>query len=158
MFRRVFLLSVFIASATAFAAEQYAGTPPPKPDVPYLVVADNVTATEVSEASQQTGKKDDIIYVIAGSNSSAKTPLPSPVFVLQSETLNPDKLQVYKLDIRDGHREIVFSRKKPPKPYTLTVTRYSDNLFKLEVDGSLPPGEYSMTPEGSNAVFCFAVY
>ncbi len=156
MIRRVILL-IFFANLAAFA-EQYPGTAPGAPEVPYLVAADNVAATEVSEAVEQPGKKDDITYVIAGAASPAKTPLPSPVFVLQSEKLNPDKLQVFKLDVRNGHREIAFSRKKAPKPYTLTVTRYSDNVFKLEVDGSLPPGEYSMTPEGSNAVFCFAVY
>jgi hypothetical protein len=33
-----------------------------------------------------------------------------------------------------------------------------DDLYKLEVDESLGIGEYSITPSGSNQVFCFRVY
>ena len=33
-----------------------------------------------------------------------------------------------------------------------------DKLYKIEVSDSLEPGEYTLTPEGSNQVFCFQVY
>ena len=41
----------------------------------------------------------------------------------------------------------------------MTVTKLTrDGLHKMEVDESLEPGEYSLSPEGSNRVFCFKVF
>ena len=56
-------------------------------------------------------------------------------------------------------REIVFSPKKQPKAIRVELTRLSgDKLYRLEVDESLEPGEYALSAEGSNQVFCFQVY
>jgi hypothetical protein len=65
---------------------------------------------------------------------------------------------LYRFDVKGGRREIVFSSKKPPKPIRIEVSRLDKGLYKIEVDDSLEPGEYSLSPEGSNQVFCFAVY
>ena len=40
----------------------------------------------------------------------------------------------------------------------MEATRIGDKLYRLEVEESLEPGEYSISPEGSNQVFCFQVY
>jgi hypothetical protein len=40
----------------------------------------------------------------------------------------------------------------------MEVTRLDGGLYKIEVDESLEKGEYSLTPEGSNQVFCFQVF
>jgi hypothetical protein len=36
--------------------------------------------------------------------------------------------------------------------------RLDKDLYKLEAVESLEPGEYSLSPEGSDQVFCFQVY
>jgi len=141
-------------------AQTYKGPRPPKPDVPCLLHADSLVEMEASEAREQE-KKDEVTYVIPGGSSPVKTPLASPVFLLQAEKLIPDKLQLYKLESKSGQREVLFSRKKKQtaRPIRLEVTRIgSDNLYRIEVGESLENGEYSLTPDGSNQVFCFQVY
>jgi hypothetical protein len=156
MLRRMPLITMAVVCG-AFA-QKYDGPRPPKPDVPYLKHADNLVATEVAQAKEEK-RKDDTTYTIEGANSSAKTPLAEPIFLFQSEKLHPDKLQLFKLDTKNGHREIVFSKKKGPMPIRVEVTRLSsDNVYKLEVDEQLAAGEYSLSPEGSNQVFCFEVF
>ena len=71
----------------------------------------------------------------------------------------PDRLQLYKLDSKNGRREILFNHKKPPRPIRVSVTRLAPGgLYKIEVDESLEDGEYSLSPVGSNQVFCFQVF
>jgi hypothetical protein len=93
-----------------------------------------------------------------GAASSAKTPLASPIFIFQADKLNPDKLALYKVEVKNGHREILFGPKKQPKAIHVEVDRLADKLYKIEVSDSLDAGEYVLTPEGSNQVFCFQVY
>ena len=61
---------------------------------------------------------------------------------------------------KNGRREVLFSHKKKQvaRPLSATASRVGDDLYKLEVDVSLGKGEYSITPNGSNQVFCFRVY
>jgi hypothetical protein len=155
MLRRTLLLA-FAVVLTA-TAQKYAGPHPPKADLPYLKHADNLIPTEAAEAKEEK-KKDDILYIVDGANSSAKTPLASPIFLLQAAKLAPDHLQLFKLDSKSDRREILFSPKHPPKAIRVVVTRLGSDLYRIEVDESLDPGEYSFSPEGSNQVFCFQVY
>jgi hypothetical protein len=120
--------------------------------------ASNLIATEASQAVEQKQKKDDVLYVIEGANSPVRTPLASPIFLFLADKLSADKLGLYKLEVKGNHREILFGPKKQPKAIRMDVTRIEGNLYKLEVDESLEPGEYSLSPEGSNQVFCFQVY
>jgi len=150
---------LFAASAFS-AAQKYDGPRPAKPDIPYLKHAESLLATEVADATEEH-KKDDILYVIAGPSSSVKTPLASPVLLFQSDRLAPDKLQLFKLETKNGRREILFSHKKKQTamPIRIDVNKISnDNLYRIEVTGSLDKGEYSLSPDGSNQVFCFQVY
>ena len=157
MWRRIFL--ILAVTAWLLPAQKYSGPTPPKPDIPYLLHADSLLETEAGEAKEE-GKKDDITYVIAGASSPAKTPLASPIFLLDSKNLSPERLEIYRLEVRNGRREVLFSRKKrkTSNPVRTTVNRVGDNLYRIEVDQSLEKGEYSITPNGSNQVFCFAVY
>jgi len=156
MLRRIPVL--FLIAVCTAVAQKYSGPRPPKPDLPYLKHAEDLLPTEAAEAKEEKLKKDDLLYVIAGPSSSAKTPLASPSFLFQSDKLAPDKLQLYKLDSKNGRREIVFGPKKRPQAFRLEVTRLEGNLYRLEVAESLERGEYSITPEGSNQVFCFQVF
>ncbi len=141
-------------------AQKYNGPRPPKPDLPYLQHADNLVPTEVADAKEQPGK-DEITYTISGAASTAKTPLAGPVFLLETQKLEPEKMELYRLEVKNGQREVVFSKKKKrdsSRPLRLGVTRLDEHLFRLEVEESLENGEYSLTPSGSNQVFCFQVY
>jgi hypothetical protein len=139
-------------------AQNYAGPVPEKADVPYVLHADDLIATEAIEA-KETKLKDGTTYIIPGANSPARTPLASPVFLLKAEKLDADKLQVFPFQTVSGHREITFSKKKNPRAYTLTVKKLAAGLYRLEVNESLPNGEYAVTPASdSNLAFCFAVY
>ena len=155
MLRRFLLLA--LAVVLTATAQKYAGPRPPKADLPYLKHAENLVPTEAAEAKEEK-KKDDILYVIEGANSSAKTPLASPIFLLQAAKLVPERLQLFKLDSKSDHREILFSPKHPPKAIRVEVTRLGSDLYRIEVNESLEPGEYSLSPEGSNQVFCFQVF
>jgi hypothetical protein len=156
MIRRI--LPLLVAVVCAAFAQKYNGPRPPKPDLPYLKHADNLIPTEASKATEEKQKKDDILYVVEGASSPARTPLASPIFLMQADQLSPDKLGLYRLDVKDNHREILFGPKKQPRPIRLDVKRLDGNLYRIEVDESLDPGEYSLSPEGSNQVFCFQVY
>jgi hypothetical protein len=153
-------LSLPLLALAAFA-QQYSGPRPPKPDIPYLVHADNLLQTEVGEAKEEKGKGAMLSFVIKGANSSAKTPLASPIFLLRTDKLDADKLQLFRLDSNKGKRAVLYSKRgrRTAQTYILNVTPVGkDNLFRIEVDQSLTPGEYALTPEGSNQVFCFAVF
>lgn len=153
-------LILVAALAVPGLAQKYDGPRPSKADVPYLKHADNLVATEVTEAKEED-RKDDILYVIAGANSPARTPLASPILLILADKVVAQKLQLFKLESKNGHREILFSHKKKQTavPIRIDVTRLSsDNLFQIEVNESLDKGEYSLSPDGSNAAFCFQVY
>ncbi|MFB3830157.1 MAG: hypothetical protein ACE15B_25545 [Bryobacteraceae bacterium] len=152
------ILALVLCAASA-AAQKYTGPQPPRADLPFLVHADNLEPTEDLVANEQE-RKDEILYTVKGASSPARTPLASPIFLLKAEKLDPSRLQLFKLDSRNGQREILFRKKKNnARPIRITVTRLSqDNLYRIEVDESLENGEYSLSPEGLNQVFCFQVY
>jgi hypothetical protein len=140
-------------------AKRKSGFPdPPKKDLPYLIHADNLLETEIAEAKEET-RKDERLYAIPGPTSGVKTPLAGPEFLFHSDTITPDRLQLYRLESKAGRREVVLMRKKKPvaQPIRLSVFRIHENLYKVRVDESLAAGEYSLSPDGSNAVFCFTV-
>src|SRR5690349_13778687 len=156
MHSRIVLLLLGALSGAA-AQQSYDGPRPPKPDLPYLKHASNLVPTEPSEAKEEK-QKNDTTYIVSGAASSARTPLASPVFLFQSDKIDPQKFGLYKFDIKSGHREIVFGPKKKPQAIRLEVSRLDKGLYKIEAGDSLEPGEYSLSPEGSNQVFCFAVF
>jgi hypothetical protein len=145
--------------AAALFGQKYNGPQPEKPDLPYLVHGDHLVATEVSEAKENS-RKGEVLEIVEGSTSPVATPLASPIFLIRTDKLNAEQLELYKLESKNGHREVLVSRKNKPaaKPFTWTVSRVGDDLYKLEVDKELPNGEYSITPRESQQVFCFRVY
>jgi hypothetical protein len=151
---------ILFATATALG-QKYNGPRPPKPDLPYLIHAEDLVATESTEAKEESRNKEDLAYVVRGASSPARTPLAGPMFLLEAVKLVPERLQLYKLEVKNGNREVFFSKKnrnKSARPLHLNVTRLAQGLFRVEVTESLENGEYSLTPEGSNQVFCFQVY
>lgn len=152
-------VALLLLIACAAWSQKYTGPRPAKPDLPYLKHAENLIATEAGEAREEKGKKEDITYVIDGANSTAKTPLASPIFLFTMDKLSPDSLQLYRLESRNGRRELTVSPKRPGKSIRVTVTKLSsDGVYRIEVNESLDVGEYSLSPSDSNKVFCFQVF
>src|SRR5438132_1188485 len=99
MFTRRILLFV-LGGATALWAQKYTGPRPPKTDLVYLVHADNLVPTETAEATQGS-KKDQITYTIQGASSTARTPLAEPIFIMETDKVNAETLELYKLDVKN---------------------------------------------------------
>lgn len=156
MLRRIVWLS--FAVALAASAQKYEGPVPPKPDLPYLKHADNLIPTEAVSAKEEK-KRDDSMFIVDGASSSARTPLASPIFLMKSDKILPRNLQLFKLEVKSGHRELFYPAKKPPQAIRIVVTKLSpEGIWKIEVDESLEPGEYSLSPDGTNQAFCFQVF
>lgn len=150
------VLPLFALALAAAQAPKYNGPVPPQPDLPYLKHASNLVATEPVEIKEEKDKTDSL-FTIAGEASSAKTPLGLPVLLLKAEKLDPLKLVMFRLTVKDGRREITASGKKTADPIRVVVTRVSDGLFRLEVYDSLENGEYMLAADGSNQAFCFEI-
>jgi hypothetical protein len=155
----LFLLPLLLCSITR--AEDYKGPQPPKADIPYLLHAGNLIATEVTEASQG-GQKKSSTFAVAGASSPVKTPLAEPIFILQSRDLDPASLELWRFEVRNGERSVSITagthHKGAAGPFHLTVTKIGDHLYRVEVEDMLENGEYSLSPAGSNHAFCFQVY
>ena len=156
--RRLLLCFLFLPLAIS-AQQTYDGPPPPKKDIPYLVHASNLVETDRATAQQQD-KKNETIFTISGDAAKARTPLASPILIIDSDKISPERLQLFRLQSKNGHREVSLPKKGRTDngPLNLSVTRLKGNLYRLEVVDSLENGEYALTPEGSNDVFCFAVF
>src|SRR5579864_2996511 len=106
--RRLFLIVLLCTGP--LLAQKYTGPRPAKPDIPYLLHADNLVETERAEARQEE-RKNEVSYAIDGVSSPVRTPLASPVFLILADELEAGKLQLYKLESKGGRREVLFSRK-----------------------------------------------
>jgi hypothetical protein len=155
MLRRI--VPLLLAATFAASAQKYDGPRPPKPDLPYIKHASSLVATEPSDAKEEKVKQDTT-YSVQGTASSARTPLASPIFIFLSDKITPEKFGLYKFTVNKGRREITFGPKKQAQPIHLEVKRLDKGLYMLEAVESLEPGEYSLSPEGSNQVFCFQVF
>lgn len=145
------------------AQKKYTGPRPPKPDVPFLVHAGKLVETE-SNTAAESQSKDGTVYTIPGATSPARTPLPEPIMIFQSDKINPDRLSLYKMEVKGGSRSLLVpnpgkhGKKDEAKPVFLMVTPLAPSLFKVEVNEIIPDGEYCLSPDGSNQVFCFTSY
>lgn len=151
---------VLLTATSIFAAEKYTGPRPPKPDVPYLLHADNLIETEIGKAKSDE-RKDTVLAVVPGASSPVKTPLAEPIFLIQTDKLSVDKIAAYRMEVKNGQREVVVNAKKfknMKQPIHLQVTRLDDRLYRVEVDEPLENGEYSLSPDGSDETFSFQIY
>ncbi len=153
---------VLLAAASALpgADEKYSGPRPPQPDVPYLMHADNLIETEALVAKEEDKGKDTLAWV-PGTSSPVRTPLAEPIFLIDAQKIVPDKLELYKFDVKRDRREVVFPKKQgrdAPRSIRLMVTQLEGKLYRIEADETLENGEYVLSPDGSDQVFAFQVY
>jgi hypothetical protein len=156
------LLFSLVSLVPSAAQNKYSGPRPPQQDLPYLLHAGNLVATEASEAKEER-RKDDIANIVEGAASPARTPLAEPIFLLATGKLQAEKMELYQMEVRNGRREVVVPttgkrRKDAPRPLRLAVERLEPGLYRLEASQGLENGEYCLTPAGSQVVFCFQVY
>jgi hypothetical protein len=147
-------------SPKLYSAEKYSGPQPRKKDVLYLVHGDNMIETEVVSAQQTSGKDGDV-FSVPGASSPVRTPLAEPIFLLAADKISPESLGLFRFDVRNGQREIALTgkkRKAASKQYHLSLRPYEGGLYRVEAAEALEPGEYSISPEGSNTAFCFSVF
>ena len=150
------LAALFTISLAALAAEKYDGPRPPKPDIVYLVHADNLIPTEAVDAKDEGG-----VYTVPGASSSARTPLAEPIFLIESDKVLPERLELYRWEVKGGRRELATGkgkRKGSARPLHLSVNKVDGRLYRVEASEPLENGEYSLSPNDSNKVFCFEVY
>lgn len=157
---RFIILSLAVVALFA-QSEKYKGPRPSKPDIPYLLHADKLVELDGGMA-QQSEQKNDIVYTMPGANAQAKTPMPEPIFVIDVQKINAEQLALFKVSQgKGGNRELIISKKankNGPRPVRMTAIKLDGSLWRLEAQEFLENGEYCMSPEGANQVFCFAVY
>ena len=151
-----------LAALPAAAQMKYTGPRPPKPDVPFLVHANQLLPVETGDAHEAQGK-GETNYSVPGAASPTRTPIPEPVFLFQSDKINPERLSLFRMVPRSGERTLTLpadprKRKDSARPIFILVTPVENRLFKVEVNEPLDNGEYCLSPEGSNTVFCFSEY
>lgn len=154
------LLVLTMATLPAAEEENSSDLPTPeKADVPYLIHATNLVELEQSTANEES-QKNDQLYWVAGANSPVQTPLAGPQFLFKSDEINPNDFQLYGFESKNGRREVLIRKKKKivATPHFVSVFNAGPGLHRVRVDDTLPNGEYCLTPNGSNAVFCFAVF
>lgn len=105
--------------------------------------------------------KDGSLYTVPGAGSPVKTPMPEPIFLFQAGKTNPERMTLFRMETKDGRRSLLLPdpgkrKKDAARPVFMLVTALDKGLFKLEVNEYLPDGEYCLSPDGSNQVFCFA--
>lgn len=157
--RRTTILLALTAAA-ALAAEKYDGPRPDKSDIPYLKHASKLIPLETGEMKEEQTKKDDSTLVMSGATSPTRTPLAEPLFLFNSDRLDPMRLELYKIEIKNGRREIKFKKKgsNGPRPYKVLVNPLGGKLYRIDVNETLENGQYCLSPSGDNRVFCFEVF
>jgi hypothetical protein len=158
--RRVVLIPILAAALCPAQSQKYTGPRPEKPDLPYLLHAASLLPLDAANAREES-RKDATAFIVEGAASATRTPMAEPIFLIRTEKILPDKLELYKFEVRNGKREVVFSQKKRKdgtRPILVTASRVSEGIYRVEVQRFLENGEYALTPSGSNQVFCFQVY
>jgi hypothetical protein len=155
-----FAVALLACAGLVAQIKRYNGPRPDKADIPLLLQAGQLSEIENGEA-QERPEKDATVYIVNGLASPVRTPVPEPTFLFKSDKINPERLSLFRMEIKNGNRFIAIptnKSKKGPKPIFLMVNRLETGLWRVEVNEYLENGEYCLSPEGSNKVFCFSAY
>jgi hypothetical protein len=153
-------LLIALVPLTLLAEMPYFGPKPEKEDHPYLMLGNRIVETEEREAGQNEDKKR-IVYTVSGTSSPVRSPLAEPAFLFKPGSIRAEALQLYPMKIEKGNRSITFHtkpKKDDPRPVPLMYHSRKDGSVIIETNQYLENGEYCLSPEGVNTVFCFQVY
>lgn len=159
-FVKLTMLAIWTFVLALSAQEAYKGPVPDKVDLPFIRHANKLIPVDTGEAKEES-VKGDTIYTVSGLGANAKTPLTEPTFIVKVDKLNVQQMQLYKMEPKGAQRVLNLPqrpKKNGPRAVRLSLEPLSSGLYKLEVQEALENGEYCLSPGGSNAVFCFAVY
>jgi hypothetical protein len=150
------------AGCSLFAAKDYNGPVPPKPDIPYLLHASKLVEPEVTTAMEKDEKKVSVATV-AGAASPVRTPLPEPIFIYKSQNIQPQRLQMFKMQVKGDERRVEFANEGSKKsdssrPVILMMNRLGPDLYRIEVNEPIDDGQYCISPSGAQTAFCFEIY
>lgn len=157
-------LMVLGLAAVGQTPKKYDGPRPEKADLVYLVHARNLVPTEEGEAKEED-RKEETANVVPGAASPARTPVAEPIFLINSEKIPAEKIELYKMTVKNGKREVTVPKsqkkaKNRPRALRLLYTKVDATMYRLEVNEGmgLEMGEYCLSPQESQKVFCFQVY
>lgn len=148
------LCLVLLAAGLGSGEGKYDGPVPAKSDLPYLLQAQRLTEIEVGKAREEK-KKDGTLVVVVGAASTARTPLPEPILILDARKIAPERLELFLFEVKDGNREVSLPA---TQPLHLRVTPLKEHLYKIEPSEMLEAGEYALRSGADNQIFCFQVY
>ncbi|MBI2686548.1 MAG: hypothetical protein HYX27_09555 [Acidobacteria bacterium] len=155
-------LTLVLALPIALLAQKYDGPRPASPDVPYLQHASKLIPLDKDEAKEDK-RKDGTAFVTPGVAAKARTPLAEPIILFETKSIAPERLSLYRMDVKSGSREVFFydnpkKRKDSSKVLRLSVVKVAQGLYRLEPTEPLPNGEYCLSPADSNTVYSFTIY
>jgi hypothetical protein len=153
------VIAFLACAALAAAQSKYTGPKPEKVDIPYLKHASKLIPLEVNEAKEEM-RKDQQWAIVKGSSSNVRTPLAEPFFIMEQAKINASVFELYRVEPKNGQRELMIGTKKKggAKPLKIMVSPLGERLYRIDVNDTLDNGEYCLSPQGSNQVFCFQVY
>lgn len=153
------VLTILACAALSSAQSKYTGPKPEKVDIPYLKHASKLIPLEVNEAKEEM-RKDQQWAVVKGAASAVRTPLAEPFFIMEQSKVNASQFELYRVEAKNGQRELMLGTKKKDgaKPLKIMVSPLGERLYRIDVNDTLENGEYCLSPQGSNQVFCFQVY
>lgn len=162
MDRRTLLLILLAFIATAATAQQKnAGPKPTKTDLPYLLEAEKLVPTDAQPAARS---KDDQTITVDGTTSSARTPLPEPVFLFSQGQIDAAQFELFHFQVVSGHRQWTKGAEDrpdnnaPEDTIRLTLRPMGQGVVRIEAAEMLDPGEYALIPRGQKTAFCFTVF
>lgn len=165
MFRPALVITVVaITAALALPQQKGAATKPPKPDLPYLLEAQKMIPTDASAIARSTSKGDESLTV-PGVTSSARTPLPEPIFVFSPGQIKATDFELIHFDVTNGKRQWAKGKQEhpnndeePEEILRLTLRPIAEGVVRIEAAEMLNPGEYALIPRGKDTAFCFTVF
>jgi hypothetical protein len=153
-------------AAMVDSQELFATPAAPQPTVPVasgskVVLLENsdFRDLELQEFSSRNIGDGALLYSFTGDASTVRASSKTPVFLLlaDSEAATAGKLELARLQVGNGIRELASAKSRSASSIQITVTSVSATLRKINVTEPLPPGEYVVLLENSNRGFLFAV-
>ena len=163
MTRRGVLFGIVLAYVPrAFAQQKSSGPKPPKSDLPYLLEAEKLIPTDAQQVTRSGAKNDETITV-NGTTSSARTPLPEPIFLFAPGQINASDFELIQFQVVNGKRQWkkgqpTNSGDEPEPVLRLTLRPVGEGVIRIEAAAMLNPGQFALVPRGKNTAFCFTVF
>jgi hypothetical protein len=114
---------------------------------------------EVQEYKSQDIGDGAVLYSFPGDASPVRAGSKTPVFLLlaDGESASAENLELSRLQVGKGVRELASARNRSASSIPTTVTQVSATVRKVTVREPLPTGEYVVLLENSHRGFLFTI-